>query len=262
MLTSLDGLLWLLILVGPLLVLQRSLHRQMQAVLLLITRRVEIALALFSLLFFPGVLLHEASHYIVAALLGVRVGRFSLIPKVVASREPRSGFRGPARLQLGYVETTPTDIFRDALIGAAPFVFGGLFVTYAGLARLNLDTLWLSLMNGGPQAWLAGFDVLFTRPDFWLWFYLTFVVSSTMLPSASDRRAWLPLSMILGLLFVISLLVGAGPWLYVHVAPVFNQALRALAVVMGISAVLHLLLLVPVVLLRQFLSRVTGLKVV
>lgn len=262
MLTSLDGLWWLLLLVGPLLVLQRSLHRQTQAVLLIITRRAEISLALFSLLFFPGVLLHEASHFIVAALLGVRVGRFSLLPKVVATTNPRLGYRGPARLQLGYVETSSTDIFRDALIGAAPLVSGGLVVTYAGLVRLHLDTLWGSLMSADPQSWADAFLILLARPDFWLWFYLTFVVSSTMLPSASDRRAWLPLSLILGLLLVVSLLVGAGPWLVIHAAPAFNQALRALAVVLGISAVIHLVLLLPIYLFRRLLSRLTGLSVV
>ena len=65
MLSNLDGLWWLLLLLGPLLLLQRSLHREIQVLFLVVTRRPDIAIALFSVLFFPGVLLHEGSHYLV-----------------------------------------------------------------------------------------------------------------------------------------------------------------------------------------------------
>jgi hypothetical protein len=44
------------------LLFQRWLHGELQAVLLLLTRRPVTALGIFSLLFFPGVLIHEASH--------------------------------------------------------------------------------------------------------------------------------------------------------------------------------------------------------
>ena len=44
----------------------------------MITRRPEMAVALFSLLFFPGVLLHETSHYLMAKITGPFFGIFSL----------------------------------------------------------------------------------------------------------------------------------------------------------------------------------------
>ena len=116
-----DGVLYLLILLGPLFILQRSLHRETQAIFLLLTRRTELAIILFSLLFFPGILLHESSHYLTARLLGVRTGKFSLVPRVQPG----------GRLQLGYVETASSDWLRDALIGAAPapgrWIGGGVY---------------------------------------------------------------------------------------------------------------------------------------
>ena len=235
MLASLDGLLWLLLLLGPLLLLQRGLHREIQAVLLLLTRRPDVSVALFSLLFLPGVLLHESSHYLVARLLGVRTGRFSIMPRPLKN----------GRLQLGFVETAPADWLRDALIGAAPLITGGLFVAYAGLRRLGLDGLWGALLRDGGEALAGGLAQIYTQPDFWLWFYLTVAVSSTMLPSAADRRAWLPMALVVGLLLVASLFVGAGPWLLAQAAPVLNRGLQAVAVVFGISAVIQLLLLLP-----------------
>ncbi|RPI23828.1 MAG: hypothetical protein EHM70_22025 [Chloroflexota bacterium] len=247
----LDGLWWLLLLVGPLLFLQRRLHRETQAIFLLVTRRSEIALVLFSLLFFPGVLLHELSHYVMARLLGGRTGRLSLIPS------PQKD----GRLQLGYVETSATDFLRDALIGTAPLLTGGLFVAYAGLHRMDLTGLWTSLNIQGATL-LDTLDRLHQIPDFWLWFYLTFTVSSTMMPSASDRRAWLPVTMVVGVLIAAVLVAGAGPWLLENVASPLNQALRAVAVVFGIGVGTHMVLLLPLWVLRQALTRLTGLQVV
>ena len=90
-----EGLVWFLLLLGPFLFLQRSLHREVQAFFLLLTRRQDISIVIFSLLFFPGVLLHETSHYLMARLLNVRTGRFSIIPRPLPD----------GHLQLGYVET-------------------------------------------------------------------------------------------------------------------------------------------------------------
>jgi hypothetical protein len=258
--TSLDGLWWLLLLIGPLLVLQRWLHHEIQAVFLLLTRRAEIALALFSLIFFPGVLLHEASHYLTAFLLGVRVGSFSLMPRLVSQPNLKNG--KAARLRLGFVETAHTDILRDSLIGVAPLAFGGIFVAYAGLTRLGLAGLWNDILNGQPGLISTIKLIIHAHPDFWLWFYLAFAVSSTMLPSASDRRAWLPILIVFAFLFGLGLLSGAGPWLVQHLALPFNQVLRAIAAVVGISTGIHLVMAFPIYSFRKLLNRVTHLEVV
>ena len=248
---NLDGLFWLLLLLGPLLLLQRSLHREVQAVLLLLTRRSDIALMLFSLLFFPGVLLHEGSHYLVARLLGVRTGRFSLLPRPLKN----------GKLQLGFVETASTDWLRDALIGAAPLITGGAFVAFAGHSRLGLVPLGQAVLSAGPAVILEALPEALARPDFWLWFYLAVAVSSTMLPSASDRRAWLPMAGSLLLLLVVSLVAGAGPWLVEYAAPALNQALRGVAVVFAISVLVHLVFLPPFWLLHRLLANLLRMDV-
>jgi hypothetical protein len=248
---NMDGFWWLLLLLGPLMILQRRLHLETQAVFLLLTRRSDIALALFSILLFPGVLLHEASHYLMARLLGVRTGRFSVLPRPIPG----------GRLQLGFVETSSSDIFRDALIGLAPLLAGGLFVAYAGFYRLGLPAAWESLANGSLGL-LSILRDLQLKPDFWLWLYLTFAVSSTMLPSPSDRHAWLPLAIVAILLLGLSLLVGAGPWLLDNLASPFNQALRSVAIVFGIAAGIHFIFLPPVWFVRQILVMATGYRVV
>lgn len=251
MLANLDGFFWLLLLSGPLLLLQRSLHREVQAIFLLLTRRVDIAIMLFSLLFLPGVLLHEGSHYLTALLLGVRTGRFSILPRPLEN----------GRLQLGFVETVPSDWLRDALIGAAPLVMGGALVAYVGLSHLGLATLWEQWNQNGLTAVFDALPGVLKGNDFWLWFYLAVAVSSTMLPSATDRRTWLPVGMILVSLLGLSLLFGAGPWLAEHVAPAFNQVLRAVVVIFGISVTVHMVLIPPLWVLHHLLARLMGMDV-
>ncbi len=251
MAASLESLAWLLVCLALFLFVQRRLHFELQAVLLLLTRRQELAVGIFSLLFFPGVLLHELSHYLMARLLGVKAVKFSLLPKMLSG----------GRLRLGYVETRQTDIVRDSLIGLAPLLTGGALVAWLAIAKLSLPELAGLAAAGQWQAFLDALHQLPLLPDFWLWFYLAFTVSSTMLPSASDRQSWLPILLISAGLLGMVLLAGAGPWMEQHLAPSLYSLLSSLALIFGASLLVHLVLWLPVLALRLLLSRLTGLQV-
>ncbi|NPV77959.1 MAG: hypothetical protein HPY59_16485 [Anaerolineae bacterium] len=248
---NLNGLVWLLLMLVPLLVLQRLLHREIQAVLLILTRRPALAIGLFAFLFFPGVALHETSHFFMARLLRVRTGRFSLLPKMLPD----------GRLRMGYVETDSTDFLRDALIGVAPLLAGGTSVAYIGISRLGLDPLAGAIQM---NAWSSFGEMLLQlprQPDFWLWFYLAFTISSTMFPSATDRRGWLPVTLIVLFLAAIALLAGAGPWLAKNLAPALDTVLSSMATVFAISLLPHIALVLPVSLLRRLITKLTGISI-
>lgn len=244
--------MWLLLWLGPLLILQRSLHRELQGIFLLLSRKPVLTIGLYSLIFFPGVLLHEGSHYIMARLLGVRTGKVSLIPRPI---------KGGTKLQLGFVETVPSDVVRDALIGAAPLITGGVVVAYIGIVKLGLISLWGFPFQGDSPSFLQAIARLPMQPDFWIWFYLAFVISSTMLPSPSDRQAWLPLGAILAILLALALIAGAGPWMADHIEVPMSQALRSVAGIFAISLAIHIVCWLPIALLRQGISRLTGLSI-
>lgn len=249
---QIDGLLWVLLSLLPLIFLQRALHREIQAVFLLLTRSLEVALVIFSILFLPGVLLHELSHFLMAKLMFVRTGRFSLVPRQLED----------GRLLLGYVETAPADFLRDSLIGVAPLISGGLFVYYVGRVRLNMVGLWdtFSGLNWNPVMERLG--QMYSQPDFWIWFYLLVAVSSTMFPSSSDRRKWLSLLIAFSLLLGLAILAGIGPWMLENLAPYVNEFLYSLAIVFFISGAVHFMILIPTLLVRRLLSSALRLEVV
>jgi hypothetical protein len=251
MIVPLSGLLWFLVMLLPLVILQRLLHREIQAVLLILTRSPQLTLAIFSVLFFPGVVLHELSHFLMAKLLGVRTENFSLVPAMLPN----------GRLQMGYVETDYTDVFRDSLIGLAPLVAGSLFVAYAGLNRLGLGTLLAVLANGQVHLFWMGIKLLPKVSDFYLWFYLVFAVSSTMMPSESDRHAWLPLGLWAVVLLGLAVFAGAGVWMVENIAPILNDFLGVLSTLFGLSVAFHLVFILPTFLLHRIAAGLTGVDV-
>jgi hypothetical protein len=248
---SFTGLLWFILTLLPLVILQRLLHREIQAVLLIITRIPQLTIGMFAILFFPGVFLHELSHFVMAKILRVRTGKISLIPKSLPN----------GRIQMGFVETAQTDIVRDSLIGLAPLIAGSSFLAYAGLNRLGLSTLLGMLANGQTELFWMGLKLIPQVNDFFLWFYLAFTVSSTMMPSESDRHAWLPLGLWTAGLLALAILAGAGAWMLNNITPLLNNFLGSVATLFGLSVALHIVLLLPTMLLHRIVSRITGVDV-
>ena len=67
------------------------------------------------------------------------------------------------------------------------------------------------------------------RPDFFVWFYLVFAVSSTLFPSASDRRAWLPVAA-----FLVFMVIGAVLGMRGIGLPGIETGIAASVLVMGL----------------------------
>jgi hypothetical protein len=199
----------------------------------------------------PGVLLHEGSHWIVATVLGVRTGRFSVVP----ARLPNG------TLRLGYVETEPVDFLRESLIGAAPLLFGAAAITFVGYSRLGVGPVGDALAQGDLLGMAAALRAMIGLPDFWLWLYLIFTISNSMLPSASDRRGWWRLLILLGIIFAALYYLGFGSALLETLAQPLEAVTRALAGAFAITVGLNLALMPIIWLLEVGLSRLTGMKV-
>ena len=189
----LEPWIWLLATFPMLLILQRWISRHTQIIFLLLTRHSGMAMLLNQLVFLPGVILHELSHWVIARVLGVRTMGFSVWPKRQLD----------GSLRLGYVHTEKVDFLREALVGAAPLLAGCAAVVAIGLRVLELDQVALAFARRDLASALDGFVHVLQSDDLLIWVYILFALSNTMMPSASDRRAW-------PLVGVLLLALGAG----------------------------------------------------
>ena len=136
-------------------------------------------LILYSFFSFPGTVLHELSHWLMAELLQVQTGEIKIIPDLDTSEK---------RKKLGSVMTEKTDPFRGFMIGIAPFIVGtlALFLLESALSASWANSLW----------WRVSLVI-----------YGMVVIGNSMLISREDRRYWPIIGILLGLgAYLISLL--------------------------------------------------------
>jgi hypothetical protein len=244
------SLFWLAAALVLLLLIERWIHRHLQGVMLLLTSDPEIAVALYALPLLPGILLHELSHALAAILLGVRIGRISVRPKLTGQR-----------VQLGFIPVERTDAVRASLIGLAPLLIGSLAILLIGYGVFGIGAMEAALTTrdwAAALAWLAG---MLKARDAWLWAYAVFAVSNTMLPSRADRQAWAPVLLFLLLVGVIAVIAGLGPALVSGLAAPLGTALRWLAAMCTLTLLVDLLFALPVALVERLLERMKGMKV-
>jgi len=205
-------LLWLAVTLALLLLAERWIHRHMQGTMLLLTGDRELAVMLYALPLLPGIVLHELSHAFVATLLGVQVGRISIRPKLANKR-----------IQLGFIPVEKTDVVRASLIGLAPLLIGSLVILLIGYLAFGIGMLGTALAAGSWNHLFTEFRKMLRdiprAPDIWVWAYVIFAVSNTMMPSRSDRQAWTPVILFLLLIGVLIWVSGLGPAVAESVAP-------------------------------------------
>lgn len=238
------SLLWFGTSMVALVFAQRWMHSTLQRVLLLLFRNSKVAFSFYTILLFPGVVLHESSHWLAARLLGVRTRSFSLTPTL----------RPDGSIRFGSVETDRADPVRSALIGAAPLVVGSLVLGTLVFRNLGLDSLLQGFAPYDPEMIALEWERLVATPNLAIWIYLAIAVSNTMIPSAADRSAWIPVGLMIGVVAVVVALLGLGPQAAVLISAPLDLVLRALAGLLTLTVALDLLLTVPLWLVHRLLK--------
>lgn len=249
--SELNPYLWLLLAILLLVPIKRWVQRHLQGILLILTRNAAISQGIYALIFLPGVVIHEGSHWLTARLLGVKVSDVSMLPQQTDD----------GQLRFGFVEIAGAGRIQSALIGIAPLIFGLLSLLILSTVLFDMQALveaayqfrWNDL-----RAYLHG---LLEIPDLLLWLYLTFAISHAMLPSASDRASFWPLLLFIA---VASLFL----WLVVDQGKIIDwvngwlaSAIRYLALAFTFTLLVDLALMGLLWILERILTRLTGLKV-
>jgi len=157
----------------------------LQRLVVLLTHSPAAALYVYHALVLPGTILHELSHLVAAWILRVPAGKLTLLPGIESS--------GSARL--GSVQIAQVDPVRESLIGLAPLVSGLAAIVLITSRVLRLPAA--GALFAEPR---AAIGTLASLPDAALWLYPVLAIGNTMLPSATDRRAWLAGAAVMALL--------------------------------------------------------------
>ncbi len=177
-----------------------------------ITHNKTAAIFLFSFLFLPGTFVHELAHFLMAKLLFVPTGSFSLKPELTGND-----------LRLGRVMIAKTDIIRRFLIGSAPFL--------AGTAIILLATFLLQQENTWNNPYFLVFVIL-----------IIFQIGNTMFSSKKDMESIVPLLILVTILTIVVYITGFRIKLdqnsIVFLNGVFKKASSLLLIPIGIDIVL------------------------
>ncbi len=158
--------------------LSRILTKSISYLVHFVIRSKTITIYVMGILFMPGTLVHEVSHYLMARFVFVPAGKLELVPHL-----------DEHGVKLGSVAIAKTDPFRRVIIGVAPFLFGTAII---------LITLFYTAKDGIPnnpwQIFLIG--------------YIVFEIGNTMFSSRKDMEG--ALGLFLGLVIVVIVLYFIG----------------------------------------------------
>lgn len=171
----------------------------------------------WSLIFLPGTIIHELSHFFFAILTGARTGKIEIFPEYLEEdwEDENNG-----KVALGYVQTQKLNPVQGFFVGIAPFLSGIVLMTWLGSEIYK---------NFTTQNYLYLF----------LEGYLFFTIGNSFFPSWSDIKQTLTLIVVLSIFTIILWVVGF------QIVPHFNQSYQniifSISLAILISAFLNLL---------------------
>lgn len=199
--SALTPIAWVVVAFVVVWMMERWIHRHLQGVALILTGNMNWSILIYAIILFPGVFLHEFSHWVTALLLGIRTGRFSVWPSLSPDGTIRLGY-------VEYYKDRSVGPIRETLVGVAPLIFGTTGILLIGYYVFDGTRLLETLLEGTPDAVSAALTQIYYTDDSLLWIYLLFAISNAMMPSPSDRRAWPAFFLILIAISVLVYLLG------------------------------------------------------
>ena len=125
-----------------------------------------------------------------------------------------------------------------------------------GYSVFGIGDVQSAILAGDWVTALEGLRGLLGTADCWVWLYLVFAVSNTMLPSRSDRHAWTPVLIFLGIAAALVWAGGLAPTVLEVLGEPLESALRWLATMTAFTVLADLPFAAMIAGLEELLKRV------
>lgn len=223
------------------------MHRHIFKVGWLLTHSHQITTVLYYIIFLPGVLLREAGRWLAAGLLNVRADRSIQLPQ-----KPEIG-----KLELNFIKLAPkTHPVKRVIIAAAPLVLGLLALWMIAVNAFKLETILNIAAPGQLDDVVRAASTLVAQADFWLWFYLAFTISNTMLPTVpADLRGWRRIGAAALPVMIIAFVLGISQ---AFAAEAGTQLLNSLALILSLTTLINVFMVIVLGTAEAFIKRLTG----
>lgn len=230
--------------------MKRWLHQHIFKLGWLLTRDFRITTILYYTFFLPGIVLYELVFWLVAGILDVRAERAISIPEEQDIGELRLGFVRLSRKAPPYKVT---------FITISPFFVGLIVIWFIASNIFDIRAITTILSrNAGIRLVSDTVEYGLSVPDFWLWFYVLFTVSNTMVPDVQIVKNWWWLVGVAGLMCLLLLLLGAGEIIANVLSGPVALGLNALSAVFALVVVVDLLVVVILGSAEAVVERFTG----
>ncbi len=223
------------------------MHRHIFKVGWLLTHSHQITTVLYYIIFLPGVLLREAGRWLAAGLLNVRADRSIQLPQ-----KPEIG-----KLELNFIKLAPkAHPVKRVIIAAVPLVLGLPTLWMIAVNAFKLETILNIAAPGQLDDVARAASTLVAQADFWLWFYLAFTVSNTMLPTIPvDLRGWRRIGAAALPVMIIALVLGISQ---AFAAEAGTQLLNSLTLILSLTTLINIFMVIVLGTAEALIERLTG----
>lgn len=226
------------------------LHQHIFKVGWLVTKQYHTTTVLYYAFFLPGIFINQVVFWLTAGFLNVRAQSVVAWPQKQEIGE----------LKLDFVRlSNKVDPVRLALISTTPLLTGLVLIWHIANNVLNVPAFLNEINQTGSDNLLLTIGKFTSAADFWIWVYLAFTISNTMMPNLDNLRGWRVVLVALAIGVAVLFAVGAGNQVILaNLRGPITDILNGLSSIFAIIIGLDIFAVVVLGTIEAIIERITG----